>query len=78
MKECGLYCAKCKNTRHLNKDCIGSKIEHASMDPSYVLVKSSKGDVYAKFVGKNENYTHISNNGIGSKGVNSGAKVLGD
>jgi hypothetical protein len=36
------------------------------LDPSYVLVKSSKGDVYAKFVGK-KNDAHISNNGIGTK-----------
>jgi hypothetical protein len=50
MKEYGLYCSKCKNTRHLDKDCTGSKIMHGSIDPSYVLVKSSKGDVYAKFV----------------------------
>jgi hypothetical protein len=26
------------------------------MDPSYVLVKTSKDDVYAKFVGKNRNH----------------------
>jgi hypothetical protein len=44
MKECGLYSSKCKNTGHLDKDCTGSKIMHASIDPSYVLVKSSKGD----------------------------------
>jgi hypothetical protein len=67
MKECGLYCSKCKNTGHLVKDCTGSKIMHASIDPSYVLVKSSKGDVYAKFVGKNRNYASIHNNGIGTK-----------
>jgi hypothetical protein len=67
MKECGLYCSKCKNIRHLDKDCTGSKIMHASIDPSYVLMKSSKGDVYAKFVGKNRNHTHISNNGISTK-----------
>jgi hypothetical protein len=67
MKECDLYCSKCKNTRHLNKDCTGSKIMHASIDPSYVLVKSSKGDVYAKFVEKNRNHAYISNNGIGTK-----------
>jgi hypothetical protein len=66
MKECGLYCSKCKNTGHLDKDCTGSKIMHASIDPSYVLVKSSKGDVFAKFVGK-KNHAHISNNGIGTK-----------
>jgi hypothetical protein len=66
MKECGLYCSKCKNTEHLDKDCTGSKIMHASIDPSYVLVKSSKGDVFAKFVGK-KNHAHISNNGIGTK-----------
>jgi hypothetical protein len=66
MKECGLYCSKCKNTGHLDKDCTGSKIMYASIDPSYVLVKSSKGDVYAKFVGK-KNHAHISNNGIGTK-----------
>jgi hypothetical protein len=60
MKECGLYCSKCKNTRHLDKDCTSSKIMHASIDPSYVLVKSSKGDVYAKFVGKNRNLGFIS------------------
>jgi hypothetical protein len=63
MKECGLYCSKCKNTGHLDKDCTGSKIMHASIDPSYVLVKSSKG---AKFVG-NKNHAHISKNGIGTK-----------
>jgi hypothetical protein len=67
MKECGLYYSKCKNTRHLDKDCTGSKIMHGSIDPSYVLVKSSKGDVYAKFVGKNRNHAHIFNNGIGTK-----------
>jgi hypothetical protein len=67
MKECGLYCSKCKNIVHLEKDCTGSKIMHVSMDPSYVLVKSSKGDVYAKFVGKNRNHAHISNNRIGIK-----------
>jgi hypothetical protein len=67
MEECGLYCAKCKNTRHLDKDCTISKIKHASIDPSYVLVKFSKGDVYAKFVGKNKNHAYIPNNGIGTK-----------
>jgi hypothetical protein len=67
MKECGFYCSKCKNTGHLVKDCTGSKIMHASNDPSYVLVKSSKGDVYVKFVGKNRNYASIHNNGIGTK-----------
>jgi hypothetical protein len=67
MKECGLYCSKCKNTGHLDKDCTGSKIVHASIDPSYVLVKSFKGDVYAKFVGKNRNHAYIFNNGIGTK-----------
>jgi hypothetical protein len=56
MKECGLYCSKCKNTGHLVKDYTGSKIMHASIDPSYVLVKSSKGDVYTKFVEKNRNH----------------------
>jgi hypothetical protein len=40
---------------------------HASIDPSNVLVKSSKGDVYAKFVGKNRNHASISNNDIGTK-----------
>jgi hypothetical protein len=30
-------------------------------------VKSSKGDVYAKFVANNRNHAHISNNGIGTK-----------
>jgi hypothetical protein len=40
---------------------------HASMDPSYAFVKSSKGDVYAKFVGKNRNHAHIFNNDIGTK-----------
>jgi hypothetical protein len=30
MKECGLYCSKCKNTGHLDKDCTSSKIMHAS------------------------------------------------
>jgi hypothetical protein len=40
---------------------------HASIDPSSVLVKSSKGDMYAKFVGKNRNHAYISNNGIGTK-----------
>jgi hypothetical protein len=67
MKECGLYCSKCKNTRHLDKDCTGSKIMHASIDPSYVLVKLSKGDVYAKFVANNRNQAYISNNDIGTK-----------
>jgi hypothetical protein len=54
MKECRLYCAKCKNTGHLEKDCIGNKDVHLAIDPSYVLVKSSQGVVYAKFVGKIE------------------------
>jgi hypothetical protein len=67
MKECGLCCSKCKNIRHLDKDCTGSKIMYASIDPSYMLVKSSKGDVYAKFVGKNRNHSHISKNGIATK-----------
>jgi hypothetical protein len=67
MKECGLYCSKCKNTGHLDKDCSGIKIMHVSMDPSYVLVKSSKGEVYARFVGKNRNHAYISNNGIDTK-----------
>jgi hypothetical protein len=67
MEECGLYCSKCKNTRHPVKDCTGSKIMHASIDPSYVLMKSSKGNVYAKFVGKNRCHAYISNNGIGTE-----------
>jgi hypothetical protein len=62
-----LYCSKCKNTGHLDKDCTGSKIMHASIDASYMLVKSSKGDVYAKFVGKNKNHAYIPNNSIGIK-----------
>jgi hypothetical protein len=32
-----------------------------------VLVKSSKCDVYAKFVGKNRNHIFTPNNGIGTK-----------
>jgi hypothetical protein len=67
MKECGLYCSKCKNTEHLDEDYTGSMIVYASIDPSYVLVKSSKGDVYAKFVGKNRNHAYIYNNGIDTK-----------
>jgi hypothetical protein len=67
MKECGLYCSKCKNSRHLDKDCTNSKTMNVSIDPSYVHVKSSKGDVYAKFVANNRNHAHISNNGIGTK-----------
>jgi hypothetical protein len=67
MKECDLYCSKCKNMSHLEKDCTSNKIMHVSMDPSYVLVKSSKSDVYAKFVGKNRNHAHISNKDIGNK-----------
>jgi hypothetical protein len=69
----------CKNTGHLIKDFTSSKIMHASIGPSYVLVKSSKGDAYAKFVGKNRNHAHISDNGIGTKRKsNLGAKGLGD
>jgi hypothetical protein len=67
MKECGLYCSKCKNTRHLDKDYTGSKIMHASIDPSYVLVKSTKDDVYDKFVGMNINHAYISNNDADTK-----------
>jgi hypothetical protein len=67
IKECGLYCFKCKNIGHLDNDCTDSKIMHASIDPSYVLVKSSKGDVYANFVGKNKNHAYIPNNVIGTK-----------
>jgi hypothetical protein len=37
------------------------------MDTSYVLVKSSKVNIYAKFVGKNGNHAYVSNNGIGTK-----------
>jgi hypothetical protein len=40
---------------------------HFVIDPPHVLVNSSKGDVYAKFVGKNRNHAHVSNNGIGTK-----------
>jgi hypothetical protein len=40
---------------------------HVSMGPSYLLVKSSKGDIYATFAGKNRNHDHISNNSIGTK-----------
>jgi hypothetical protein len=67
MKECGLYYFKCKNTGHLDKDYTDSKIKHASIEPSYVLVKSLKGDVYAKFVRKNKNHAYIPSNGIGTK-----------
>jgi hypothetical protein len=67
MKECGLYCSKCKNTGHLDKDCTSNKIMHAFIDPSYVLVKSSKGDVYAKYVSKNRNHAYISKSDIGTK-----------
>jgi hypothetical protein len=56
-----------KNIGHLNKDCTGNKIMHASIDPSHVLVKSSKGDVYATFVRNNRNNAYISKNGIGTK-----------
>jgi hypothetical protein len=66
MKEYVLHCSMCKNIGHLDKDCASSKIKYASMDPSYVLIKSSKCDVYAKFVGKNRNHAYISNNGIGT------------
>jgi hypothetical protein len=71
MKECGLYCFKCKNTGHLDKNCTGSKIMHAFIDPSYVLVKPPKGDVYAKFIGKNKNHAYIPNYGIGTKKMSS-------
>jgi hypothetical protein len=74
IKECVLYCSKCKNIRHLDKDCTDSKIMHVSIDPSYVLVKSFKGNVYAKFVRKNRNYAYISNNGIGTKGSQFGCQ----
>jgi archaellum component FlaC len=67
IKECGLYCSKCTNTGHLDKDCTSSKIMHAYIDTSYMLVKFSKGDVYAKFVVKNRNHAHISNNDISTK-----------
>jgi secreted trypsin-like serine protease len=67
IKECGLYCSKCKNTGHFDKDCTGSKIKYDFIDSSYVLVKSSKGDVYSKFVGKNKNHAYIPNNCIGIK-----------
>jgi hypothetical protein len=67
MRECALYYSKYKNIGHLDKDCTGSKIMHASIDPSYVLVKFTKGDVHAKFVGKNTNHAYISNNGIVTK-----------
>jgi hypothetical protein len=67
MKECGLYYSEFKNIGHHDKDCIGSKIMHASIDPSYVLVKSSNGDVYSEFVGKNRNHAYIFNNGIDTK-----------
>jgi hypothetical protein len=67
MKECGLYCSKCKNIGYLNKDCTGSKIMHASIDSSYALVKSSRGDIYAKFIRKNRNHTYIFNNDIVTK-----------
>jgi hypothetical protein len=67
MKECGLYFSKCNNTRHLDKDCRRSKIMHAFIDALYVLVKSSKDNVYVKFVGKKRNHAYISNNGIGTK-----------
>jgi hypothetical protein len=40
---------------------------HGSIDPSYVLVKSSKCDVYAKFVEKNRNHVFTLNNGIDTK-----------
>jgi hypothetical protein len=40
---------------------------YCSIDPSYVFVKSSKGYVYAKFIGKNRNHAYISKNGIGTK-----------
>jgi hypothetical protein len=67
MKECSLYCSKWKNTGHLEKDCTGNKDGRLSMDTSYVLVKSSKVNIYAKFVGKNGNHAYVSNNGIGTK-----------
>jgi hypothetical protein len=40
---------------------------HASIDPSYVHVKSSKGDVYGKFVRKNRNHAFTPKNGIDTK-----------
>jgi hypothetical protein len=48
------------------------------MDTSYVLVKSSKVNIYAKFVGKNGNHAYVSNNGIGTKNIYLGAKGLGN
>jgi hypothetical protein len=67
IKECGLYWFKCKNTGHLVKYCTGSKIMYASIDPSYVHVKSCKADVYAKFVRKNRNNAFTPKNGIDTK-----------
>ena len=61
MNECGLYCVKCKNIGHLEKDCTGRKNVHATIDPSYVLVKSPNGIVYAKFVGRNKNQVYVAN-----------------
>ena len=63
VKESGLFCAKCKNTGHLEKDCIGVKsMSFVVMNASYVLKRSSDGNVYAKFVGKNRKNAHAFNN----------------
>ena len=69
MKENGLYCAKCKNTGHLEKDCTGKKIVHVAMDPSYVLVKSSNGNVHAKFVGRNKIHAKTTMSGTSRYGM---------
>ena len=69
MKECGLYCAKCKNNEHLEKNCTANKNTHLAMDPSYILVKSSNGTVHAKFVGKNKNHAYVSNNDTSRNGT---------
>ena len=69
VKESGLYCSKCKNTGHLVKDCTGKKIVNVAMDPSYVLVKSSNGNVHAKFVGRNKVHAKTTMNGTSHNGM---------
>ena len=43
------YCEKCKKVGHVEKNCTNKKV--ISFDSSYILMKTSNGNVSAKFVG---------------------------
>jgi len=70
VQECGLFCTKCKNIGHIENDCIGAKsMTYNVLNASYMLNRSSNGNVYAKNIGKNKRNVHAFRNDVFTNGT---------